>query len=593
MVNRTTKLRWRRRLKKRRQQIEDIGVNADQGLETHFFKRLSRLVSVWRFTVSWVLLLVLAAGGTLLQTRALSQHYQALQPAPGGGFTEGIIGTFTTANPLYATSAADSSVARLIFSGLMKYDSSNKLVHDLAESIALDATGRIYTVKLKQGVSWHDNEPLTTKDIVFTYQVIKNPDARSPYFNTWKDIKVSEKDNQTIVFELPNALSTFPESLTNGIVPEHLLKDIEPTQLRTARFNTVAPVGSGPFVWDKLEVAGATQESRQEIIGLRPNENFYRTPPKLGRFIVRTFRDESRMVSAYEDGSLTGIVGLASVPDTVRDVSDFYEYNIPMAGAVMVFFKTSVEPLNDEKVRQALVQSVDTDVALSKLGYPVRRVNSPLLNSHVGYNEKLTQLPLNMAAASKILDTAGWKKDTNGMRKKGNKELKFTLYAQNTSDYSAITNYLQSAWKELGVKVEVLLQADADMQGVVSRHDYDALLHGISMGTDPDVFAYWHSSQASPNASARLNFSEYKSKAADDALEAGRTRVDPQVRAAKYEPFLREWRQDAPALALYQPNFIYVSRGKIHNFELSSLNGITDRYANVENWMIRQERVTK
>lgn len=593
MINRTTKLRWRRRVKKRRQQVEDIGVNAEQGLEAHFFKRLGRLTGVWRFAASWLTLLVLIAAATVVQIRGLGQYYQTLQPAPGGSFTEGIIGTFTTANPLYATSAPDSAASRLVFSGLMKYDLENKLVPDLAEKLSVDSTGKVYVVTLREGVKWHDGESLSAKDVAFTYGIIKNPDARSPLFNAWKDIKVTTKDDRTLVFELPNALSTFPESLTNGIVPEHILKTIEPAQLRTARFNTVNPIGTGPFKWDKLEVSGVRQEERQEIIGVLPFDDFYRSPPKLGRFIIRTFRDEGRMVRAYESGGLTSMVGLASVPDNIRNVSDFVEYNVPLTGSVMVFFKTSAPPLNDVDVRRALVQSVDTRAAVKTLGYPVRLVKGPLLDSHIGYSQKLTQLPFDLAQANKYLDKAGWKKGDDGIRRKAGQELTFTLYAQNTSDYSAITGYLQKSWKTLGVKVEVLLQSDVDIQGVVSRHDYGSLLYGISIGTDPDVFAYWHSSQADPSAPVRLNLSEYKSKIADSSLEAGRTRLDPKVRGAKYEPFLKAWREDAPALALYQPTFLYVTRGKVYNFEPKSLNGITNRYVNVENWMIRQERVTK
>lgn len=593
MVDRTTKLRWRRRLKKRRKQVEDIGVSAEQGLEAHFFKRLGRLIRVWRFAASWLLLLTLVAIGTVVQIRALGQHYQTLQPAPGGTYTEGIIGTFTSANPLYATSAADSSVARLVFSGLMKYDPENKLVPDLAETVSVDASGRVFTVRLHSGVKWHDGQPLTAKDVAFTYGIIKNPDARSPFFNTWKDIKVSVKDTRTLVFELPNVLSTFQETLTNGIVPEHLLKSVEPAQLRTDKFNTVKPVGTGPFKWGELEVTGTTQESRQEVVGLLPNENFYRNPPKITRFIIRTFRDEKQIVQAYEDGELTSMVGLASVPDNVREVPDFYEYNVPLTGAVMVFFKVSEPPLDDVRVRRALVQSVDTSRVASGLDYPTKTIHGPLLESHVGFNKQLTQLPTDSARAARYLDEAGWKKDPTGVRKKAGKELTFTLYAQNTSDYSAVTAYLQKAWKNLGVKVDVMLQSDADMQGIVSRHDYNSLLYGISIGTDPDVFAYWHSSQTSPSSPSRLNFSEYKSKDADTALEAGRTRLDPKVRGAKYEPFLKAWREDAPALALYQPTFLYVTRGKVYNFKPKSINGITNRYVNVENWMIRQEKVIK
>lgn len=113
MINRATKLRWRRRLRRQRQQVEDVSIQAEEQLEKHFFKRLSRLAQVRRFMVSWILLLCVLIGGSVLQFRALSQQYQRPQPAPGGTFTEGVVGIFTGANPLYATNAADSAVSRL------------------------------------------------------------------------------------------------------------------------------------------------------------------------------------------------------------------------------------------------------------------------------------------------------------------------------------------------------------------------------------------------------------------------------------------------------------------------------------------------
>src|SRR6185437_7044334 len=96
-------------------------------------------------------------------------------------------------------------------------------------------------------------------------------------------------------------------------------------------------------------------------------------------------------------------------------------------------------------------------------------------------------------------------------------------------------------WKELGVKVDVHLQQPEDFQNTLTTHAYDAVLHGISIGVDPDVFVYWDSSQSDIRSANRLNLSEYKSDAADDSLEAGRTRLDPTLRAIKYKPFLQAW----------------------------------------------------
>lgn len=593
MVDRTTRLRWRRRIRKHRRQVEEISENAEHGLEVHVYRRFGRLANVWRFTAGWISLLVLVAFGTILQIRAQSHYYQTYKPVPGGTYVEGIIGIFTTASPLYASSAVDQSVSKLIFPGLLKYDRENKLTTDLAESIKADASGKVFTVTLRPNIFWHDGKKMTARDVVFTYQTIKNPDVRSPFFNTWKDIKVTAKDSQTVVFELPNILSTFREALTNGIVPEHILKSVEPSDLRTSKFNTANPVGTGPFKWNKLEVTGNTQETRQEAVGLTANTEYYKQAPKLSNFVIRTFRTESQMIESYKDGELTAMVGLASIPDDVRETSDFHDYYFPIMGSVMVFFKTTKAPFDDVKIRRALVQSVNTNLAIDKLGNHFKAIHGPLLDANLGLDDKITQLQYNKGQAKKYLDEAGWKLGEDGLRYKDKKPLTFTLYAQSSTDYSSVTSYLQKAWKEIGVKAEVLLQSDTEIQSIISRHDYDALLYGISIGNDPDVFAYWHSSQALPSSPSRLNFSEYKSKEADAALEAGRTRIDPKVRASKYKQFLKIWREDAPALALYQPSFIYVTRGKVYNFAPKSLSSITNRYTNIENWMIYQEKVNK
>jgi ABC-type transport system substrate-binding protein len=244
----------KRKLKRRQHQVEALAGQAESLAERHFFKRLDRLVPIRRFVISWLLFFVLVCGSLVGQIRALDGQFRHLQPIPGGMYSEGIVGDFTTANPLYATGRVDESVSKLLFSGLLTYDTANKLTGDLAESWTVDETERVYTVKLRPQLSWHDGAPLTARDVVFTYGVIQNPDAGSLLYQSWKDIKVAAVDARTVTFTLPNQLSGFPNTLTSGIIPEHLLKDVQPGEMRSTTFNTLRPVGSGPFMWQRIEV---------------------------------------------------------------------------------------------------------------------------------------------------------------------------------------------------------------------------------------------------------------------------------------------------------------------------------------------------
>jgi hypothetical protein len=111
MINRTTKLRWRRKYRLKRRQVEDYSQQAEDHLDRHFFKRLNRINGVRRFIGSWLLLFVILIGISIAQTYGLSSYYQKLKPSPGGTYNEGIVGTFTNANPLFATSDVDTSVS--------------------------------------------------------------------------------------------------------------------------------------------------------------------------------------------------------------------------------------------------------------------------------------------------------------------------------------------------------------------------------------------------------------------------------------------------------------------------------------------------
>ncbi len=592
MIDRTTKLRWRRRFRHSRRQVENMSEQAEEQLEQHVVRRLSRLWFVRRFLLTWVLLLGLLIGMLVVQTRSLSQYYQSLQPVPGGTYTEGILGTFTNANPLYATGPVDSSVSKLVFAGLFKYNNQNVLAGDLANDYEINDRGNVYTVHLKTGITWHDGEPLTAEDVVFTYATIQNPDAKSPLASSWQGVQVAAVDAKTVTFTLPQALSSFPYAMTNGIVPKHLLSGIPPTQLRSIAFNTTAPVGAGPFKWKTVEVSGGTPETREERVGLAKFDNYIGGAPKLNGFVIRAFHSKSNLMNSFEKRELDGLVGLDEMPEKWKKQHTLaHENGFPLTSEAMVFFKTSSDVLSDAAVRKALVQATDTAQIRKGLGYAVQAANEPFLRTQVGHDAALAQLPYNVDAANLLLDQAGWVKQANGIRAKAGKPLSFQVVTENTPEYTYVANQLRKQWKAVGADANFTRQETSDIQTTLAFHNYDALLYGISIGVDPDVFAYWHSSQADIRSANRLNFSEYKSSVADKALEAGRTRTEPALRAIKYRPFLEAWRNDAPAVALYQPRFLYVTAESVAGLHEHPINTGTDRYANVENWMIHQAYV--
>jgi peptide/nickel transport system substrate-binding protein len=593
MIARAFKLRFRRRLRLQKLQVEEFGQQAEQQLERNFFKRLERLAGVRRFVITWLVLLVLVAGCVVAQMRGLRAYYQTTQAVAGGTYTEGVLGAFTNASPLYATSPVDVAVSKLLFASLFTYNQQNELVGDLAQGYSLDARGTTYTVQLKPNLRWHDGAKLTAQDVVFTYQLLQNPDARSPFNSSWRGIKVAAANDTTITFTLPSQLAAFPYSLTNGIVPQHILGDKNPNSLRTLTFNSSQPIGAGPFKLNGLEVNGVSSETREEYVVLEPYANYHAGAPKLDRFIVRSFRSPERLTQAFKAQEVNAMVGFTQLPGDLAKDKSVQVYNLPFTAEVMTFFKTSEGVLSSTRVRQALVRAADVPAIIENLGYPTTPVRTPLLQGQPGYTASFAQPGYNVAEANALLDAEGWQKGDDGVRRKANLPLTFRLHVQEGSEYAQVALQLKQQWAVVGVKVEIVTEQSIYFQTTLNSHAYDALLHGISIGKDPDVFVYWDSKNADEGATNRLNFSEYKSPLADSALQAGRTRTDTALRSVKYQPFLQAWQADAPALGLYQPRFLYITRTPVYGLSEKPINSEVERFRNVNNWMIRTAGVSQ
>lgn len=589
---RLIRLRLRRRLHSSQRQVEGFSTKTEAQIEKHLFRRFSRLHKVRRFVIVWCLLLVSLIVIVASQTYLLSSYYQTLKPVAGGIYNEGVIGTFTTANPLYATNDVDSTVSHLIFSSLFKYDSNNQLTSDLAASYTVNSKGSVYTVKLKPNLTWEDGQPLTAKDVVFTYKLIQNPDAQSPLLSSWQGIDVSSPDPQTIVFKLPDPLASFSNNLTNGIVPQHLLKNVPPEELRSANFNTVDPIGSGPFTWQTIAVSGNDPTNAIEQISLAPFSEYNGGSPKLTAFSVHAYADRNQLIRDFKSGKLNGAVGLNEVPSDVAKMSNLKVHNLILTAGVYTFYKTTSGVLSDQTVRTALNEAVDTNKILKNLSFKSTSVDEPILKDQLAYNQEYKQAGYNIAAANNALNQDGWVLNKNGVRVKNNQPLDFALTVAMTPEYISDAEQLQNYWKQVGASVQLVKEDQTDFSQTLQSHEYDAILYGISIGTDPDVYVYWDSSQADIRSTSRLNLSEFKDSTSDVSLQAGRTRLSPSLRIIKYQPFLKQWQALSPALGLYQPRLLYLTNGTVFGLSSGNINNNSDRFSNVQNWEINEAKVT-
>lgn len=584
----TTRLRLRRRLRNTRKGVTEAQSQAAEHLDKHVVRRWQKFKDVQRFVFGWLALVALLAFGVLVQQRALAGFYMEKVPAPGGTYTEGVVGEISNINPIFASSTPDRSAAALIFEPLLTYDNQTKLIGALAESWTANEEQDEYTIKLRTDLVWHDGTPLTSRDVVFTFEAIQHPDTNSPLNRSWRDITVEAADDTTVIFTLPNPFTPFIHSLTRvGILPHHVLGEIEPRELRAHPFNLAPRVGSGPFVFASIALDDEVGQIR-----LTRFDNYYRGQPKLNEIVLQTFADQEELLAAFSEDVVSGAAGLRTSDISQLNELHDYKLNTPsLYHNVLLFMNMSEDNLKDRKLRQALVQSTDNNQIFKQLGAHFRTSNGPLLRDQLGYDPDLAQFEYSPTQADKLLDELGWVMADDGFRYKDEKRLEFTLVTQHSEEYPIVAEEIQRQWHERGISLQPqFIEATDLQQSYVIPHNYELLLLGIDQGVDPDVFVYWHSSQARVGG---FNLSELEDDEIDASLEAGRTRIDPALRAAKFETFLTRWRRAAPAVALYRPGFFYVQDDAVNGFNKSRLADPVGRYFDIHNWTIRSQMVRK
>ncbi|HUA13048.1 MAG TPA: ABC transporter substrate-binding protein [Candidatus Sulfotelmatobacter sp.] len=587
------KLRYRRGLKKNQKRLDAQLSSGEDFIEKNLYGRLHKLKPVRRFVLAWVGLVVLLILLVGAQDISLSGYYQTLSTIPGGIYSEGVPGYFTNSNPIYAQSDANLTISRLIFGSLFTTNNQGQLVGELASNYVVSDQGRIYTVNLKPNLYWQDGQPLTSQDVVFTVDTIENTAADSPLYANWSGISASAPNSTTVVFSLPNVLASFPQNLTVGIIPKHILASIPPDSLRSANFNTISPVGAGPFAMQAVQVKNGDNINEEQVeLELKPNPGYVLGEPKLDKFIVNVYADQNQMFADFKSKYLTGMETTDLPPKNITNAGSIVEHSIILRAETMVFFKTSSGILSSQGVRNALVAGTNVPAIVDSLGYPTVEVNEPFLKSQYTYNPNYAQSSYNPATAVNLLNANGWTTIKNGIRYSGNQPLSFTLTAANTYENRLVTNQLKQQWGRLGVLLNVQLLSSSDFATTLSFHQYDAALTSITIGTDPDVYVYWSSTQANATGSDNYNFSEFQDPVADQSLQAGRVSLSPALRAVNYGPFLQEWQAKSPALGLYQPRLLYLTNGPVNGLDANVLNSPVDRLNNVQNWEIRQAKVT-
>ena len=541
-----------------------------------------------------VLIIMLGIGvlGFLWKINAL---FLVEVPADGGTLREGIIGTPRFINPLLAISEADRDLTALIYSGLMRSDGHGGLIPDLAEKYEISEDGLSYTFTIKSNAIWHDGKPVTSDDVIFTIQQVKNPNLKSPRRANWEGVEVEKIDERTVRFWLKRQYAPFIENTTLGILPKHLWKDVAVEEMGFNELN-IQPIGSGPYRIDKLSRNSSGIITSYE---LERNKNFVLGKPHIKKLIFKFYSSEKELLSAYKNKEIDsmGSVSPQNIAELTKSKRGVVK-TLTLPRTFGVFFNQNNAPIFSKyEVRKALNVATDKERIIKEVLAGFGTVlNSPIPPGTFGALD-IESSVASTTQAQNILKAAGWEYnqeekvfEKESSKKKETMRLEFSLATSDAPELVHTAELLKTFWEELGAKVNVKIFEIGDLnQNIIRPRKYDALLFGEVVGSgDPDPFAFWHSSQRNDPG---LNIALYANSKVDKLLEEARAISDPEKRKEKYELFQKEIQADLPAVFLYSPHYLYIVPESLKGFETYNITMPHERFSQIHNWYIKTRKI--
>jgi peptide/nickel transport system substrate-binding protein len=475
----------------------------------------------------------------------------ATEPKDGGDLIIGSIGSPTLFNDLYSTDTASSEITSLMFDGMLQSSPGFEPEPVLAKSWDISEDGLTWVFHLKEGVKWHDGEEFTADDVVFTFQIPLSEDYTGPRASSFEDIEsVKALDEYTVEIILSEANAKFLWTSGYAILPEHILGDVPIAELGEHDFNTKNPIGTGAFKFGEW-VDG-------QYVKVVAFDDYHQGRPHLDSITTKIVPDQNALLAQLQAGDIhmTGVP--ASDLETVQEWENQGKVNISSTlslGYTYMGYNLRQEKFQDVNVRRALTHAIDREAIIAGVlngdGQIAHAPASPLSWS---YNPDTPQFNYDPEKAKQLLADAGWKDtDGDGILDKDGQKFEFTLKTnQGNKAREQIAVVVQQQLAEVGISVTPkLMEWSAFIEDVTAPNwNYDALILGWALGTDPDPTGIWHSKEIEEG----LNFVAYSRPKLDELMDQQIKELDQEKRKVMVWEIFAEIASDQPYTFLYYPN---------------------------------------
>ena len=562
--------------------IEGKGKSPELGLSMNLIKKLR-----WQILIIVLALAVIAV--VLWGQQAEPVLVEAPEPTGGGVYAEGIVGSLMRLNPLLAVfNPPDQSPTKLLFNGLIHFDSTGLPQPDLSNSWGISRNGEVYNFSLRQDATWHDGQPVTSEDVIFTVSLLQDPEFPVPddIRQFWGEIEVEALDEITLQFRLPEAFAPFLDYLDFGILPAHLLANMSAAEIVDAPFN-LQPVGTGPFRFEQLII------SDNQITGvvLRRNKEFYGKGAFLDQVEFKYYQDSLMVWEAYTTGEIQGIdqITLEILPDALNDPGlNLYTSRLPQMALIFVNMDNPEVPFFQElELRRALLHGINRQYLVDQINEGQAIIaDGPIFPKTWAFYEDISRYEFDPELAVKLLRENGFTYPGEGgtvrVSEDGEK-LDFELIYPDDEHHTLIANAIQENWIALGFDVKLsALPYDELINDRLADRDYQAALVDLNLTSmpDPDPYPFWHQTQTSTGQ----NYSMWNDRQASEYLEQARIILDTIERQRLYRNFQVRFFDQLPALTLYYPVYTYGISSEVKGVRIGPIFEASDRLDTITNW---------
>ncbi len=467
-----------------------------------------------------------------------------------------------TLNPLLITGDPDQVVLSLLSRNLLDYDEKLTLIPGLAESVEVDASRLVYTVKLRADARWEDGSPVTSDDVSYTIETLVDPKTpslnRRAFFDGFVKVEKPDARTATVTFEEPYAGRR--DAFVLPLLPAKLYRG---TDVNTNPRNR-NPLANGPFRLARWEAGRALELVRNtQYFGEKPPAEqvvFRIVPESASAFqgLLAGELDEMRLNTAEQKNAITGKAG--PIRPLIYDEL-----------AYTYFGWNNRNPLfTDARVRRALTMLLDRE-AIGRTLYAglAKPANGPIPPGFWSYDPTVAPWPHDPAAAEKLLDEAGFTRGKDGVRQKAGRRFAFELsFGAGSVIQQQLAELAQQAYKQAGIEMSL---RPMEWSAFISKNDagdFEACALAMSLDPNPDLGPNWHSAQAPPNG---FNSVFYRNPEVDALIDQLRVTFDREEAKGIYARLQRLIHEDEPISFLHNVSVKWAINRRIEGVSTSPI----------------------